>query len=606
MGSGGTILSNGEGSSIRADFRGIPLLVGVVGHRDLVPGEVPAIREAIGKLLRTLQQAQPDVRIRLLTAQAEGADLLVADVAHALGIEITAVLPFSAAKCRAELTSDAARAVFDRTMTGAQKLEMAPAAGNDAGSPLQPDEARDRQFERAGELIARYSSLMIAVWDGQDTDHRAGTARSIERRRGRIGPVEDDDRRAAPHTWLFAADNDLIYEIRCSRLTVAPAAGDVAAGIQVIGFVTGDTAPRRLEQGLPSGLATLLAKTAEFNRDVAEYGPRISELGRPLAADIAGPIPDAMQYMDRLFIPADWLAVHFRRCFTRALAARFGLWALMAYLLVAFKHTPDGLHGFVNIVAVLAVFGLGWLLAFWARRRSWDRRYLDYRALAEGLRVDFYWELSGVRAHFDDAFAHESFLQKQDTQIEWIRAAMRAVTLRCALCPPATLPNGFEEALAAWVGDADPAQGSGQLAYYRQRAVRLERRVAGAERIAHAMLIGGLVLAAVLVVNVTLPLLGRAPLLEAETRDLMLMALFLLTAYTGIFEVYLSEKEDRSLIRQFHHMESLFDFAAHELRSARSAPEKLGILSTLGHACLTEHAQWILAHRDKRIDGMRW
>ncbi|MGH8130831.1 MAG: hypothetical protein ACRES3_08265, partial [Steroidobacteraceae bacterium] len=80
----------------------------------------------------------------------------------------------------------------------------------------------------------------------------------------------------------------------------------------------------------------------------------------------------------------------------------------------------------------------------------------------------------------------------------------------------------------------------------------------------------------------------------------------LLTAYTAIFEIYLAEKADRSLIRQYRHMLSLFGFAAQQLRSARSTTEKLGILRSLGHACLTEHAQWILAHRDKRIDGLRW
>ena len=53
-------------------------------------------------------------------------------------------------------------------------------------------------------------------------------------------------------------------------------------------------------------------------------------------------------------------------------------------------------------------------------------------------------------------------------------------------------------------------------------------------------------------------------------------------------------------------MDSLFNFAAQQLRSARTTGDKLDILRALGHACLTEHAQWILAHRDKRIDGLRW
>ena len=53
-------------------------------------------------------------------------------------------------------------------------------------------------------------------------------------------------------------------------------------------------------------------------------------------------------------------------------------------------------------------------------------------------------------------------------------------------------------------------------------------------------------------------------------------------------------------------MYSLFGFAAAELRAAESVEKKLLVLRSLGHACLAEHAQWILAHRDKRIQGMRW
>ncbi len=587
-----------------AEPAGVPLLVGVVGHRDLVPDEVPAIRDAVEQLLRALRQAQPDVRIKLLSAQAEGADLLVADVAHELGIEVIALLPFPAAQCRAELTSDAARALFDRTMVGAQKLEITPAVGTVAGILTQPDETRDRQFERAGDLIALHSSLMIAVWDGRETEHRAGTARSIERRRGRAGAA-DEGPLGQQDSLFLAADNDLMYEIRCSRLGYSTAAPGTA-GVRVIGFVTGGTRFGSIDRGIPPVFATLLARTAEFNRDAREYGARIAEHGRHLIADAALPASDALLYLNRLFTTADWLAVHFGRSFRRALAIRFSLWALMAYLLLAFKDSPDGVYGFAAIAAVLLVFALGWLLAFWARRRSWDRRYLDYRALAEGLRVDFYWELSGVRAQFDDAFAHENFLQKQDAQIEWMRAAMRAVNLRCALYPRAAVPNGFEQALSAWVGDPDPASGSGQLSYYRQRTVTLERHLAVAENISRSMLVGGLLLAVILGVDVALRLFDHQPVLPPAPRGLMLMALALLTAYTAIFEVYLAEKADRSLVRQYRHMDSLFNFAAQQLRSARTTGDKLDILRALGHACLTEHAQWILAHRDKRIDGLRW
>ena len=575
-------------NQVMSEFSGIPLLVGVVGHRDLVPREVPAIRDATVRLLRELKDAQPEVRISLLSAQAEGADLVVADVAQELGIGIIALLPFDAAQCRAELSSDAARVVFDRTMAGAEKLELSQMAGSVDSAPS--GETRDRQFERAGDLIAQHCSLLIAIWDGLETEHRAGTARTIEQRRETDGGL------------TLSADNDLMYEIRCSRLRNSTK----DACVEVIGFVTGETRLGGIELGIPPVLKTQLARTAEFNRDTADYGSRIATQGQGLAAGADYAASSALGYLDLLFGSADWLAVHFGRCFRRALAVRFSLWALMAYLLLAFKHNPDGVRGFLTITAVLLAFALSWLLAYWARGRSWDRRFLDYRALAEGLRVDFYWELSGVRAQFDDAFAHEGFLQKQDAQIEWMRAAMRAVNLRCALCPRTAVPLGIEHALSAWVGDPDPARGSGQRHYYRQRTIALERRLAIAENISRAMLVAGLALAVSLGVDVALRLFSDFPVLAPLPRNMLLTALALLTAYTAIFEIYLAERADRSLVRQYRHMDSLFSGAAKQLASARNAADKLGILRALGHACLAEHAQWILAHREKRVDGLRW
>jgi hypothetical protein len=294
---------------------------------------------------------------------------------------------------------------------------------------------------------------------------------------------------------------------------------------------------------------------------------------------------------------------HYRRCFTTALKARYGLWALMAFLLITFKKDSHGRVAMVSIGGVLAVFVCGTLLAYWAHRRAWHRKYLDYRALAEALRVDFYWEVAGVRNEFDGEFAHESFLQKQDVELQWIRNAMRAVSLRLAIRPCGDFESGYPFVYANWVGDDHPTSRRGQMSYYRERLKKLKRGMHVAERIDQALLFCGLVLAVTFAVDVAL---GTRSFLPLNLRDGMLWALALVPVYAAIFEIYLNEKADRALIRQYRYMSTLFAFAAEKLRAAETVAMKLLILRSLGHACLAEHAQWILAHRDKRIQGMRW
>ena len=278
---------------------------------------------------------------------------------------------------------------------------------------------------------------------------------------------------------------------------------------------------------------------------------------------------------------------------------------VMAFLLITFKKESVGTIAIVAIAGVLAVFLLGSLLATWAHRRAWHRKYLDYRALAEALRVDFYWELAGVRKEFEGEFAHESFLQKQDAELQWIRYAMRAVSLELALRPSGNFKDGFPFVYAAWVGDDDLVNGSGQMLYYRQRLTILSRKQHNAERIDRMLLFAGLLLAIAFAIDLTAQSMSRA-FLPPHLRAWMLWALALVPVYAAIFEIYLNEKADRALIRQYRYMYYLFGFAARELRSAASNERKLELLRSLGHACLAEHAQWILVHRDKRIQGMRW
>ena len=579
----------------------IPFLVGVVGHRDLRTEELPTIRAAVEKLLRTLRDAQPDVAVQLLSPMADGADLLVADIANALGLGVIALLPYTAAQCRADLEDDASRAVFDRIMQRAEALEIPLPAQAGVSTAASTGSLRDQQFLRAGVLVARSSSLLITIWDGRDTDLPAGTARVVDSRRR--GLPLGDDLSSTNGLLLSAGDNDWIYDIRCSRRSakIDPGSG----GVTVVGFESGDHRHGAVEQGLPAELLTLLDGTAGFNRDVREYGDAIAASGQRLAPPSPYALPEALRYVDQLFTASDWLGVHFRRCFTRALRTRYALWAALALLLLGLDQSRDNLLDLANISLVLLVFGAGWALALWAHRRQWHRRFLHYRALAEGLRVDFYWEIASVRTQLDGEFAHESFLQKQDVELEWIRAALRAVSLRCALCPRTAWPHGFEHAYAAWIGDPDPVNGSGQLRYYRRSAKALERRLKITERLSRALVLGGLSLGIVLAIDTGFALAGRSPLAHGQ-REALVLALALISVYGAIFEIYLREKADRALIRQYHYMDSLFSFSATALRSSRSTDEKLQILRSLGHACLAEHAQWALAHRDMRIDGLRW
>ena len=97
-----------------------------------------------------------------------------------------------------------------------------------------------------------------------------------------------------------------------------------------------------------------------------------------------------------------------------------------------------------------------------------------------------------------------AFLQKQDVELQWIRNAMRAVSLQLAIRPCGEFASGFPFVYANWIGDDHPTSRLGQMSYYRERLQKLERGMRVSELIDGGLLLSGLVLALTFAVDVAL------------------------------------------------------------------------------------------------------
>jgi hypothetical protein len=62
----------------------VPLIVSVTGHRNLVPAEIPEIRQRVREFLAELCDKSPDRGVSVMSSLAEGADQIVAEEAITL------------------------------------------------------------------------------------------------------------------------------------------------------------------------------------------------------------------------------------------------------------------------------------------------------------------------------------------------------------------------------------------------------------------------------------------------------------------------------------------------------------------------------------------
>ena len=153
----------------------IPLVVGVTGHRDLVPGEVAMLRSRLEEFFDHLAGTFPDLPPKALTSLAEGADRLFAEVALERGIPLVAVLPMTRDEYEQDFVSTDSRDEFRALLARAEVIELGPPPTESLFPPAEgPD--RDRCYAEAGMFIAAHCQVLVALWDGLPSDKRGGTA----------------------------------------------------------------------------------------------------------------------------------------------------------------------------------------------------------------------------------------------------------------------------------------------------------------------------------------------------------------------------------------------------------------------------------------------
>ncbi len=569
-------------------IRGESLVIGVTSHRNLVAAEVAGLRECVREFIDSLRREFPALPLTVVSALATGGDQLVAAEALAVGARLIAVLPLPQHDYVADFADPPSRAAFAALAARATVIELPlvddDALGLDAGDPR----ARDWHYAQAGIYISSHCHILLAIWDGKQSDRVGGTAQVVRYHLEDVRPVMFERRRSDRRTNLLAGSNErLAYHIVCSRDERDGAPAVPLRPLQTLW---------RCDDSVADGSAPMadeyrrvFARIVDYNEDARKYAARIAAAAHGIARDPGGmPNGPAGSPIERRFAVADWLALHFQRRVLFAMRSLYSIAALMGIAFISYEQWSQDYMIFV----FLFLFVAGGTLARIAQRRAWHRRYLDYRALAEGLRVQAYWRRAGLGITGEVEFAHDDFLQKQDVELDWIRNVMRSAALEATIepAPRADLAGVIE----AWVGRAGH---SGQLAYYERRAQTRTLTHHRTELIGRASLWTGIAISAFLAMTIVV--------LPAGLKTILISLMGTLSIIAGVREAYAYRKADKELIKQYRYMHRIFAEARKSLDRARDEAEQRDILHALGEAALAEHAEWTLMHRERPLERAR-
>jgi hypothetical protein len=537
----------------------VPLVIGVTGHRHLNRADYPLYRQRISELLTYLRARYPATPLRMVSALAEGADRVAAEVGLQQGCELLVCLPMEVADYEHDFPDsiEEFRGLLAR-VPPANVFVLHP-HNHEGVRPI--GNARDTRYREAGLFVSGRCHILLALWDGVRNDSVAGTAEVVRfKLEGRV--------RSDAHALDFDYDGP-VYWIH------APRSGSRAAADIPARWVYSEEANAEL-------LRTVCQRIDRFNSEsmhvhgtpaaVASADSLIPNLGERPAAD---------REMAATFACADVLARHYQKLTHGVLRLVLGLAVALALTFEVYAEIMS-----VRLLPgiYLLIFSTIVALYLWQRKRDTQGRYLDYRALAEGLRVQFYWRLAGLHDN-----ASTSYLRKQLDELRWIREALRGTNV----LPPPTQPRS-DLVLAHWV--------HGQAEYFRARAKMQMSRIHRLEQYSAMCLVAGLIATASLVIFWDhLAAIG-------DWHHWVVLVMGFAPIAAALFETYGERFGLRSQAHQFARFAAVFGRAERVITNLEATPtaphrehSELALIRELGREALMESGDWVLLLRERPI-----
>jgi hypothetical protein len=553
------------------------LLVGITGHRKLHPSATAALEEGLRTFFVELSTRYPQLPVMLLSSLAEGSDQLAAKVALDMGLRVVAPLPLPVALYRDDFEDPRSRALFEQQLQLSEVLHLPLRAGVAQQDVAVRGPARDRQYAQAGIFVSSHCHVLLALWDGLESEHLGGTAQIVRFHLHGELPGAIERRRGTALALLGLDEETVVYHLPTRRSDDGEMPTTQGRWL---------TAQEELmaHADVPETFDRMFRRQAEFNIDCHRYAV-------PIAAEMDDDAPDKPGCrIHRMFVVADWLARTYQRRVNRVLRIVYLLAAAMGFTFFVYTHVSAH-QVIIDLFLVFFLAGMGVVLV--SRRREWQRKYLDYRALAEGLRVQSYWLRAGITDLHSPAFAHDNFMHKQDAELGWIRNVMRSASLE-GLLTAIPAGSGIDAVIREWIGTNE---GGGQLEYFSRAAARREHLHRRAELAGLLCLWVGIGISAILAIF--------SHWFDTHVQHVLVSSMGILSVAAAVHEAYAYKKADKELIKQYRYMRRIFGAARRRLNGSPDSREKQQVLRTLGEAALTEHAEWTLMHRERPLEHSR-
>lgn len=578
----------------------LPLVIGITGHRDPRPEDRGILEARVRAVFMEIQNRYPATPLILLSPLAEGADQLAARTALDCGARLIVPLPMPQAEYERDFSSAEFLAEFRELLQRADRHFELPWAHSPTQEISGPNgEGRDRAYALLGAYIARNCQILIALWDGKDSGKEGGTAQVVRfKLEGITEPytsyVKGNAETGAPTRSLIEpAECGPVYHVPTPRVSNPNPTCRTSSPYQPLfpESFRGQAAEKEAYN-------RIYARINKFNRDWITLAPKLAVKREANKVDLfpdqgEGPLSSPLESIRDHYAMADALAMHYKPLMLGTLKGLFVLVFLAAVAFDLYAHLEALQKPPVLLVYLFLLSGAYTWYLWAAERGDYQNKFQDYRALAEGLRVQFYWRLVGIDDSTDD-----HYLSKQRSELDWIRNALRIW--------------GFLESQPGSVQASAPSPGStdrmpivlerwikGQFDYFVKKAQYDHKVLKRLELLVVVFLVLGLVLAVV-----ALFFLHH---LGGLWHGLLLVSTGMAPVIAALIHGYNEKRALTEHIKQYERMGVLFRRARrrlHNLLRSRSRDHDTAqqLVFELGREALAENGDWVLLHRQRPLE----